>query len=190
MFSEFILRHGIRKTEKSDIANIKGKLAQCEVTPLSKGQKKDIDNFYLKIVGHRVPLYWHEYFYSRNGLFSEKYIPTSLYHKELIYRLNNHKFRHAYVDKAIYDIYFSDINRPKTIVKNINGYFYDEKNAISREEALERSRNLESAIVKPTLEGMWGEGVKVIATKDGQLDEHTTIDNLFDAYGSNFIVQG
>ncbi|MDY3885087.1 sugar-transfer associated ATP-grasp domain-containing protein [Porphyromonas somerae] len=190
MVRDLYTKYCIKQRERYDIANIKGKLRQCEVNPLTKGQRSDIDAFYTKLVGHKVPQYWHEYFYSRNERFSVQYIPTSFYHKEIIYRLNNFRFRHAYVDKSIYDIYFPDINRPKTIVKNINGYFYDGKSALTREEALDRCQNLSSVVIKPTLEGMWGEGVKILDIQDGRIvDGGSSIESLFLSYDSNFIIQ-
>ena len=32
----------------------------------------------------------------------------------------------AYTDKNAYDVYFSDVRRPKTIIRNINGYYFDD----------------------------------------------------------------
>lgn len=175
--------------ERNDITNIRGKLQQCDRKPLSNAQKKEIQDFYLSICDQKVPTYWHEYFYSRNGHFSPLYIPTSFYHKQIIYRLNSYPLRHAYVDKAVYDLHFHDIHRPQTIVKNMNGYFYDQQQPISKEEALERCQNLQGAVAKPTLEGMWGQGVRVFKTAHGQINDQLSISQLFDQYGKNFIIQ-
>lgn len=189
MFQSLYTKYAIRQTWKQDVANIRQKLAQCEVNPLSSGQKSDIISYYKRLLGKKVPTYWHEYFYSRNETFSVTYIPTCFYHSDIIYRLNNFDLRHAYVDKGIYDIYFPDILRPKTFVKNINGYYYDDSIPISREEAVERCQNLDGAVSKPTQEGMWGSGVKVFSTHDGVLDDGNTIMSLMDSYGKNFIIQ-
>lgn len=189
MFQSLYTKYAIRQTWKQDVANIRQKLAQCEVNPLSSGQKSDIISYYKRLLGKKVPTYWHEYFYSRNETFSVTYIPTCFYHSDIIYRLNNFDLRHAYVDKGIYDIYFPDILRPKTFVKNINGYYYDDSKPISREEAVERCQNLDGAVSKPTQEGMWGSGVKVFSTHDGVLDDGNTIMSLMDSYGKNFIIQ-
>lgn len=189
MFQDLYTKYTIRQTWKQDVANIRQKLAQCEVNPLSSGQKSDIISYYKRLLGKKVPTYWHEYFFSRNGMFSVKYVPTCFYHSDIIYKLNNFDLRHAYVDKGIYDIYFPDILRPKTFVKNINGYYYDDSKPISREEAVERCRNLDGAVSKPTQEGMWGSGVKVFSTHEGVLDDGSTIMSLMDGYGKNFIIQ-
>ena len=34
---------------------------------LSKAQKKEVHDFYMNLIGKKVPLYCHEYFYSRTG---------------------------------------------------------------------------------------------------------------------------
>lgn len=189
MFQDLYTKYGIKLIWKKDIVNIRKKLSQCEVLPLSKEQRDDIIAYYSKSYGKKVPVYWHQYFFSRNGSFSVKYIPTCFYHSDIVYKLNNYDLRHAYVDKGIYDVFFPDILRPKTYVKNINGYYYDESKPISREEALERCHNLVGAVSKPTQEGMWGSGVKVFSSHDGKIDDGSTIGALMDSYGKNFIVQ-
>ena len=184
MITGLITKYGIRQTEKRDIAGMKRKLAMCESVGLTKGQKSDIQSFYKRVAGTTVPTYWHEYFYSRNGNFSVRYVPTCFYHKELIYRLNDYHFRHAYVDKCIFDVFFPDVNRPQTIVKNMNGYFYDAERPLTREEALERCHTIGQAIIKPSQEGMWGQGVNLLSAED-DIDYN----GLFNKYDKNFIIQ-
>lgn len=188
MIQELITKFSINQSWKNDIAGMKKKLSQCETVGLTKGQIADIQNFYKRVAGTTVPTYWHEYFYTRNGNFSVNYVPTCFYHKELICRLNDCKLMYAYVDKGFYDFYFPDIRRPRTIVKNINGYYYCGDSSISKAEALEICSNLETAIIKPSRNSMWGRGVRVISTKDG-LYRGESIDMLFSEYGKNFIIQ-
>ncbi len=189
MLSELIIRKGIESVWRTDVDTIRRKIRQAEMKPLSRNQKKDISAFFQKEAGKKVPTYWHEYFYSRNEYFSVKYIPTCLYHSDVIYRLNNYKLRHAYVDKGVYDVFFPDVLRPKTIVKNINGYFYDDAKPLSRDEAIERCISLDGTVSKPAQEGMWGSGVKVFSSKDGIMDDGCSIESLMDSYGKNFIIQ-
>lgn len=111
---------------------------------------------YTKLVGYKVLSIGTSIFISEMNNFQQNIYPRVFYHKEIIYRLNNFRFRNAYVDKSIYDIYFPDINRPETIVKNINGYFYDGKSALTREEALDRCQNLSSVVIKPTWRAILG----------------------------------
>ena len=187
---EFLQNHEIRQIEKNFEKKIKQSMQLCPMKPLTKGQEKDIKAYFKKHFGREVPTYWHQYLYSRNGVYSEKYIPASIYNSEIIYRLNKFQFRHAYVDKGFYDTLFPDINRPKTIIKNVNGYFYDDCHTLTLEEAVERCSNLNEAIVKPTLEGTWGQGVKLIRTENGMIPSmNCSIQDLFKEYKRSFIIQ-
>ncbi len=180
----------IRRIEKSYENAIKRSMQLCPMLPLTKGQEADIKAYFKKYFGREVPTYWHQYLYSRNGVYSEKYIPASIYNSEIIYRLNKFNFRHAYVDKGFYDTLFPDINRPATIIKNVNGYYYDAHKALTLEEAVERCGNLDEAIIKPSLEGTWGKEVELIKTVDGMVPKmDCSIEELFRKYRRNFIIQ-
>ena len=185
LYNQYLDRH----FEKKLIAKVKADLSQCDVKPLSQGQKKDIQSYYQKTLGHKVPVYWHEYFSSRNDAFSVKYIPSSVHHVEIVYRLNYYDFRLAYVDKALYDTFFPDVNRPTTVIKNINGYFYDGNKSITKAEALARCSSLPEAIIKPTLGGMRGQGVGFFSTDNGITDKGLPVEKVLSNYKVNYIVQ-
>ena len=188
--NSFLRHREIKQIEKGYEKTIKQSMQLCPMKPLSKGQEADIKAYFKKHFGREVPIYWHQYLYSRNGVYSEKYIPASIYNSEIIYRLNKFQFRHAYVDKGFYDTLFPDINRPKTIIKNVNGYYYDDHNPLTLEEAVERCCNLNEAIIKPTLEGTWGQGVKLIRTENGMIPSmNCSIQDLFKEYKRSFIIQ-
>ena len=162
----------------------------CPLKPLTKGQEADVQSFFKKHIGRKVPTYWHQYLYSRNDIWSEKYIPASIYNSEIIWRLNKFHFRHAYADKGFYDTLFHDFNRPRTIVKNVNGYYYDGQHPLSEAEAIERCCNIKGAIIKPTLGGTWGEGVRLIQSTDGTVTNmNNSVKELFASYKQSFIVQ-
>ena len=96
----------LRRIEKSYEKNIRQAMQLCPMKPLTRGQEADIRAYFKKHFGREVPTWWHQYLYSRNGVYSEKYIPASIYNSEIIYRLNKFQFRHAYVDKGFYDTLF------------------------------------------------------------------------------------
>ena len=180
----------IKQIEKAYERKIKQSMQLCPMKPLTKGQEADIKAYFKKHFGREVPTYWHQYLYSRNGLYSEKYIPASVYSSSIVFNLNNFQFSLAYVDKGFYDTLFPDVNRPKTFVKNVNGFYYDDKNPISREEAVSRCSNLKEAIIKPTVLGTWGEGVKLFHTENGFVPEmNMTVNDLFSHYKNSFIIQ-
>lgn len=180
----------LKQIERNYENAIKQSMQLCPMKPLTKGQEADIKAYFKKHFGREVPTYWHQYLYSRNGVYSEKYIPASIYNSEIIYRLNKFQFRHAYVDKGFYDALFPDINRPKTIVKNVNGYYYDGHNPLTEDEAIEICSNLSEAIIKPTLEGTWGQGVELIKTENGMIPKlNCSVHDLFKKYKRSFIIQ-
>ena len=183
-------KYSIHQIEKEFEKPIKRSMKLCPMKPLTKGQVADVKVFFKKHFGREVPTYWHQYLYSRNGLWSEKYIPASIYNSEIIWRLNKFQFRNAYTDKGFYDTWFPDINRPHTIVKNVNGYYYDDQHALTEAEAIERCGNLKEAIIKPSLGGTWGIGVKLIQSDNGIImDTKKPVKDLFASYKQSFIVQ-
>lgn len=172
-----------------DVDDIKKKLSQCDIKPLSDSQKKEIEAYWHGLTGMKSPTYWHEYFYSRNGQFSLQYVPTCLYHYKILYHLNFRPFTMAYIDKCLFDWYFPDVHRPQTVIRNINGYFYDDKKAITKEEALERCQELKDVVVKPSLIGKWGRGVKLFSVENGIVSDGEPISQLLEGYDKNYIIQ-
>lgn len=176
---EFSFSHEIRQKYKK--LHIKRKL--------TRKQKREIQDFFRRTIGRRVPLIWHKFLYSRTGVYSPYYIPVGVYRSEMIGRMNNFVLKDAYADKNVSEMLFPDVIQPKTFVKNINHHFYIDGRAISREEAVKLCWNLEDAIIKPSLLTR-GEGVRRIQVKDGVTNRNgKTIDQLFDEYQRDFIVQ-
>lgn len=180
----------IEQLEKRYEQKIKKSMQLCPLKPLTKGQEADIKAFFKKNFGREVPTYWHQYLYSRNGIYSEKYIPASIYFSSIIPCFNYYGFGNAYVDKGFYDTLFPDINRPHTFLKNINGFYYDDKKPISKEEAVSICQNLGDVVIKPTIFGHWGIGVELFHTENGVIPElNMSVVDLFANYKKNFIIQ-
>lgn len=157
--------------------------------PLSKEQKKSIQSYYKPLVGHKVPTIWHQFMYSRTGVFAIDYMPLSLYRTELIGRMNQFPFMEAYADKNISYTLFPHVKQPKLIIKNMNGYFYTQDKAITREEAIALCENLDNAIIKPSMSTR-GQGVQALNIHNGISDtDHKSIHQIFDDYQQNFLVQ-
>lgn len=156
---------------------------------LTRAQKKEANDFYKGLIGRKVPLYCHEYFYSRTGVFSKDYIPKDLYTMEILQKANVYQFRDAYDDKNIYDILFAGENVVHTILKNMNGYYYYEGKPVSEEDAVRLCQNMENVILKPAM-GKHGNGVKLLTVKDGKTNvNNKTIGELFKQYKHNFLIQ-
>ncbi len=156
---------------------------------LTSVQEKEIKQYWHDLLGIDIPLDWHRYFYKRTGLYSVKYIPTSLYYTHIIGRVNQMQFERAYSDKNLTELLLKGIRQPETIVKNMNGHFYLQGNSVSKEEALEGCKNLEDVIIKPSLMSH-GDGVTKFSCRDGKTSVNgKSIGQLFNDYNTNFIVQ-
>lgn len=156
---------------------------------LTKAQKKEVNDFYISMIGKKVPLYSHEYFYSRTGVFSKDYIPKDFYTLEIRPRANVYGFQAAYDDKNIYDLILAGENLVHTFLKNMNGYYYYEGKPVSEEEAIKLCQNLDNVIIKPSME-LQGNGVKMLSVKNGKTNvDDKTIGEVFKQYKHNFLIQ-
>lgn len=156
---------------------------------LTKEQKKEVDDFYVDMIGRTVPLYCHEYFYSRTGVFAKEYVPNNFYHCELLPRANVRQLMRAYGDKNMCDFLFPKENIAHTILKNMNGYFYYEGRPVSEEEAVTLCQNMEKVIIKPSCESQ-GHSVQLFSVKDGITDlKGKSIGQLFKDYKKDFLIQ-
>ncbi len=156
---------------------------------LSKEQKKEVQDFYMDMIGKKVPLYCHEYFYSRTGHFSKEYVPNNVYHCELVPKANDHHLQSAYGDKNMCDLLFPGENIVHSILKNMNGYFYFEGKPVSEDEAVALCRNLDNVIIKPSRKSE-GKGVQLFSVKDGITNlSGKSIGEVFKDYKKDFLIQ-
>lgn len=179
-------KHDLRKWKKVITNNYKNLEHHRKLT---KGQKKEVQEFYHGLIGHNVPLYSHKYFYSRTGVFTKEYVPTNLYHCELIRKANYYPFMHVYSDKNMQDVLLEKDHTAHVILKNMNGYYYYEGKPVSEEEAISCCSNLEKAIIKPTQKSK-GKAVQLISVENGNTNINgLTIGQLFKQYSKNFIIE-
>lgn len=156
---------------------------------LTKAQKKEAQDFYISMIGRTVPLYCHEYFYSRTGVFTKEYVPNNFYHCELVPRANLHKHQGVLGDKNMCDFLFPGENIVHSILKNINGYYYYEGRPVSEDEAISLCQNMENVIIKPSKESQ-GHGVQLFNVRDGKTDiDGVSIAQLFKRYKKDFLIQ-
>lgn len=73
--SAIVAKYNKRQLEKALTEKITRNFKDLKVhRKLTKAQIKEVDDFYISMIGRKVPLYCHEYFYSRTGAFSKDYI--------------------------------------------------------------------------------------------------------------------
>lgn len=156
---------------------------------LTRAQKREVQDYYRQLIGRKVPLYSHEYFYSRTGHFTKDYVPTNLYHCDLVPKANDHTRGKTLCDKNLCDLLLPDAPMPHTYLKNMNGYFYFEGKPVSAEEAADLCRDLGEVIVKPTMRSK-GDGVRKLVFHDGVTSlDGLTVAQLFKRYRRDFQIQ-
>ena len=106
-----------RQEEKACENKIKCSIAALPPVSLSKEQINEIQDFWQTHFRRKITTLWHEFYLARTGDFSPKYVPESVYRSSIVYRLNYHPFRNAYVDKGFYDTLFPNVCRPKHSLK-------------------------------------------------------------------------
>lgn len=185
-----IMRYKSLAADRKQINKIRSSYQRLKIKKkLSKEQKKEIQDFFVPILGHKVSFDWHQYFYSRTGVFSKLFVPTCEYKNHIIGRLNVYPLHLAYNDKNMTDITLPNTPQPIILLKNMGGYYYSNGNAITREEAIDLCKDLGDVIIKPSLTGR-GFGVKKVHIEGGMVGYGTrSIADLFDEYKADFLIQ-
>lgn len=156
---------------------------------LTQAQKMEIVDFYKYLTGKTISTLDHEYFYSRTGIYTKDYIPMAFFQSELIGRLNRMDLYDAYCDKNLDDVLLPSVKHPHYYLKNINGYYYFEGCAVSKEDALEQCLNLGEVIIKPSL-SYKGTGVHKLHIENGKTDwDGKSLNEVFNDYKKDFLIQ-
>lgn len=190
VISSLLLRRVINREGKGWYNTIRQASETCKIRKLSRNQIQQIEQYYKFFGVRNVVLKWHEYYYSMTGDFFKEIIPDDLHFVYILPYLNDEIRGRSCVDKSMYDVYLSDVLRPRTILKNVNGYYYAEGKALTREEAITRCSNLQSAIIKPAIDSWCGLNVCKFSVKEGISDiNQISIGDLFQRYNRGFIIQ-
>lgn len=131
---------------------------------LSKGKpvdKKAIEKVWKGIYVNSV---WSRYYNGiereQKGEFDARYIPLDMEACFIDDWFNNTNAAQAIDDKNMYDMYFHDVNMPKTVGRVINHSFFDEKYLnISVDALVERCILAKHVIMKPSIGTMAGHGI-------------------------------
>lgn len=129
---------------------------------LSKEQKKQIDDIYKKY-GFSYTYNTHELAYSVTGDFRADIVPEDLFRTEVEIYLNDYDTKYVLTDKSYFDIFMPNVKFPKTIVRNIDGNFYDCKYChITEEKAKEIIKAYNKVVYKPSIESGFGRSVALV----------------------------
>lgn len=137
---------------------------------------------------------WVNLFYSVYGTADKEFIPVHIYNKHIEPSLNHNLLVRAYKNKNFYGKYFGESINPKTILRRMNGLFYDSEYqtiSLSDESLSIKLIDTQSVILKPTISSGSGKGIlKFDRTKSGFFSDNLQLDiGLLANYGQDFIMQ-
>lgn len=161
---------------------------------LTKDQKKQIDVYFKKYYGKKIPYTWHRHYTAFTGNFDYRYMPELLHIPVLEKSISRKYYQRAMEDKN--NLFFltqrtDSIRTPKTFLSRINGIYRDGSlQLISFQAAIEILRNIGQCFIKPSIDSNSGHGCAILDFRNG-IDYGSKIDveSILKKYGSDFIVQ-
>lgn len=126
-------------------------------------------------------------------------VPDEVSHNIILPILNPVRFRFCYEDKNIYDKLFPTEYTAATLLRKMNGFYYDADyrriEQLTDSLLLQKVQQFDTIVIKPTIDSHSGSGVMLFEKNpDGsytrmQGTELLTVDFLKKQYGEDFIIQ-
>lgn len=160
--------------------------------PLSQSQKKEIKKYYREKLGVKVSTKWHELAYTITGNYDKRFIPHDLYVGYIQPALIDYRFKLAFDDKNLYPSLLPWIQQPERIVQCSNGVYYSAKHKYwgNQTDIIQECKNIDHAIIKPTLFSNSGHGVAYLSVTNGITNINgETIESVMNRYGNNFVIE-
>ena len=145
---------------------------------------------YWKQYGVRAKLSYQKY-YSMGDVskFNKRFIQNDLWVTKIVPHYNSLLYAQGFQDKCLHNLFFPGVKRPETLVKNVNGVFYDDQlNLLTEEEAIRILLDYgERFIVKPSVGSSQGRGIRFY--NSNELTEEK-VKELFAYYhNKHFVIQ-
>lgn len=110
--------------------------------------------------------------YNRTNVFGfdlKKFIPNGYYYSIIDMALSDWHFAPRLDDKNLYDLYYSDVKQPDTIIRRINSVYLDaDYKIIAADDAIRLCLENEALIVKPSIDAMAGAGISTWKSCEGE----------------------
>ena len=164
------------------------------VTPvLTDEEKAQIDEYFLKYYGEKIPYVYHNTYKYLSGKFDVAFFPDFLNSPHLMHFVNPTEFRKVMGDKNFFPLIAAQagVKTAKSYVFNTRGIFFNENHEIiSEDEAREIIKSKSAVFVKPTVDSYGGagcfvkeaaEGAKCLTDKDA--------DDIFSSFSAEYAVQ-
>lgn len=150
--------------KRSDRYNCMQRLS-AEATKLTKEQVEKIKNFWAPY--ENITTIFHQMYYEKTGVFSEKYIPIDVY-TNVIDEYFNPRSEGKFIDnKCYYNAFFGKIKQPEFAVMRSGGFWFNEEmQMISEDDVADIVSKEDELFVKVATESYGGKGVQYISKEN------------------------
>lgn len=165
-----------------------GRQAIVRTYDLTREQKQEIDEFFVKNYGRKIPYDWHRYYAAHSGVFDAKFFPEILFHayferfmnpEDSYNRVLSDKNFLPYVAQAV------GVSMPRTVVSFSKGLYRDgEGNMLDRDSTFGILKNGGKLFCKPSRGSCGGHGCLFMdfgGTED--------VDAVLEGLGREFVIQ-
>ena len=135
--------------------------------PITESEKEEIDAFWTKFLEPKLREKLVDYQYYNvfknvinDGQRLSSFIPDTFYYAYVDDYFTNPQHSNPCDDKNLYDLYFYDVNKAKTLFRKVNGLFLDDNySEISQKQAISIAKENPEIVIKVA---KWSEGGKGI----------------------------
>lgn len=153
------------------------KVRKSNCQSLTNEQKEDIKKFWEGIGYIHPELFDEGFFEVYNATETDKsklkyYIPDSFFYAFVDFYFANPVRSSAVDDKNLYDLMFSDIKRPETIARKIDGHFMSaDYKPMTYNDVVDRCSEEDCFVIKKAISSFGGHGVKFFDSKELSIEE-------------------
>lgn len=183
---------GIRNSREARNLGYRKKDIRARVKRIGGGYQGTKEEFikvleYWKPYGIKPARIWYDLYCDGMDAYDPRFIPDPIWFQRIVPYFNNMSKAPAYNDKGIYNKILKGIEKPDTIVKNMEGYYYDgdDSRLITRAEAEKLCALEDHLIIKPS-GGYKGQGIMFF---DRGAADGKSISQIFDTMKCGFVVQ-
>lgn len=158
--------------------------------------EEDAILYWKKHTSLKVNPIWHSFYSSQNGIKDVRYVPENIYYAYIEPFYNRKPFCQCCDDKCYYTERFptnavpGGVNRPKTILRNISGIFYDaEFQILSDDKAADLlSEWKDGYVIKESITGTGGN--RIIFVGPGEKKRREELLEIFKRYKKDYVIEG
>ncbi len=161
---------------------------------LTKEEKKELNNFYIKHYGKKIPDTWHRHNYAFSGKFDVRFFPELLYIPEFERFMNLDKSMNYFLEDKnnLYMLEeYLNVKMPKKIISCQCGTYMDsDNNIISKDEVIKKLYDIGEVFFKISVDTCSGIGCKILNfKKDVEINSKLKIEDLITTFGLDFVIQ-